>query len=344
MRICEVKHSWSYKRCLSLHAGKRGVLCPASGKTGTPACVHIKASGSNCHLPPLYSFSEQLLLSCLSFSCQVCSLTVAPLVKWRPVCLAPGSHLTAAQSASHRCPPHNNLFPAPKWVTAVRLTTIALGMHICCMTVTHPTPWSLKFKVQVTWKCWRRQIYYVQHFNGSPCTTKPQNSSSNCVSYQRQILLRTKHREEKEKWLTERLKANLKTNRVWFFTQGVVKLRKCLMKNIGESIHLSGGKPNKFLKKNLCLFHPCCILERKNSLGGDALNSLRLLTFEILLWYGQKRMNKLSTRLIFIFTSPKPLSASQWCCILTSTFRENLFARRCSVNDLFQFTSSLQTF
>lgn len=68
---------WSHKKCLALHAGKEGVLCPASWKTGTSACVRIKASGSICHLSLLYLFpgtatsflSEFLLPSVQSCSC-----------------------------------------------------------------------------------------------------------------------------------------------------------------------------------------------------------------------------------------------------------------------------------
>lgn len=280
-------------------------------------------------------FQKQLLLSHLSFSCQVCSSTVAPPLKWRPACLAPASHLTADQSASQRCPPHNSPSPAPKPVRAVSITTIALGMHICCMTVTHSTPWSLNFRVQVTWKCWRRQISHVQHFNGSPCATIPQNSSPSfiAVSHIRDRFPwgTSKGKKRSNEWQTETAKAKFKANRVWFFTQGIVKLWKYLMKDIVEIIYLSGFGENwtNSWKKNPSLFHPCkyCILETKHSLGGEALSSLHLPAFESLLLYGQKGVKKLPTRWIFIFTSPKPLSASQSCCILTSNIQGELVCK-----------------
>lgn len=131
MRICEVKHSWSYKRCLALHAGKRGVLCPASGKTGTPACVHIKASGSNRHLPPLYSFSETatsflsefLLPSVQSYSCSSGEMEACMFGSWLPphcssVCIPQMPTTQQPLSCSrmghscethHHCPGHAHL-------------------------------------------------------------------------------------------------------------------------------------------------------------------------------------------------------------------------------------------
>lgn len=123
---------------------------------------------------------------------------------------------------------HTTTSPAPKPITAVSTTTIALGMRICCMTVTPLTPWSLNFRVQVTWKCWRRQIAHMQHFNSPPCATKPQNADPSCidVSHIRDRFPwgMSSGKKRSYEWQTKPVKAKFTANRVWFFRRGAVKL------------------------------------------------------------------------------------------------------------------------
>lgn len=115
---------WSHKKCLALHAGKEGVLCPASWKTGTSACVRIKASGSICHLSLLYLFpgtatsflSEFLLPSVQSYSCssaktETCMFgsCLPPCCSW--VCIpevpTPQKPLSCSQTG-HSCKHHHH--------------------------------------------------------------------------------------------------------------------------------------------------------------------------------------------------------------------------------------------
>lgn len=140
-----------------------------------------------------------------------------------------------------------------------------------------------------------------------------------------------------------------------------VQSKQCVMLQIVVKIFGEGfygnhlfvwlwGKTEQILGKESLPFSSLQILYFRNKTAWEVTLWAVSIYQSLKVYYYMVKKNKLPTRLIFIFTSPKPHSASQSRWVLTSTFKENLFANMSwgqSTEDVqwmtsFQFTSSLQ--
>lgn len=155
---------------------------------------------------------------------------------------------------------------------------------------------------------------------------------------------------KKKQWGSNIKQAKFKVNRVWCFRL----LWKYLVKDFTEIIHLFafGGRTEQILEKESLPLSSLQMLYFRNKAAWEVMlwavsiyQSLKVYYYMV----GKKKKKMLPTRWIFIFTSPKPRSASQSRCMWTSTSKENLFANLSwgqSTEDVqwmtsFRFTSSL---